>query len=314
MATVGFVSHPDFLKHDTSPSHPERPDRLRAIQARLSATGLIQTIKALAPRQAENSWLEAAHTPEHIKNVQTRCKQGLLQMEDPETLLCPASYDVARLAAGAALVAVDTVMENEADAVFCASRPPGHHCERDQAMGFCLFNTAAIAARYTQREYSIDRVLILDWDVHHGNGTQHILEEDPSVFYVSLHQYPHYPGTGHSSETGIGPGQGATLNVLMDAGSGDDDYLSVFDSQILPAIGSFNPDFIVVSAGFDAHHADPLSATSVTESGFSEMTKRIWSMAKTHANGRLISILEGGYDLEGLSGSVESHLQTLVDA
>lgn len=313
MATVGLVAHEDYQKHDTGQGHPERPDRLKALHAHLSETGLEQDLMAISPRHAEDYWIEKAHTTEHVADVKSRCEQGLTHMADFETMLSPGSYDIARLAVGASFEAVDAVITNQADTVFCAVRPPGHHAEHDRAMGFCLFNTVVIAARYIQETYNLNRVSILDWDVHHGNGTQHILEEDPSIFYFSVHQYPHYPGTGALSETGIGPGEGYTLNAPVPAGTGDEMYLRIFDEMLLPAIETFKPEFVILSAGFDAHQDDPLSHTQVTEAGFAEMTERALSIAHDHAQNRLISVLEGGYDLGGLSRSVEAHLKTLLD-
>lgn len=313
MAAVGFISHPDYLNHDTGLWHPERPDRLRAILQRLGETGLQKDLLAIPPRVAEVAWLKKVHTKEHVANVNARCKQNLPHMGDGETMICPASFEIARLAVGATFGAVDAVMDGRADAVFCAVRPPGHHAECDRAMGFCLFNNVVVAARYIQETCNLKRVVIIDWDVHHGNGTQHILEEDPTVFYFSTHQYPHYPGTGSIQEIGLSPGMGATLNAPMEAGAGDDDYLKAFDELFMPAMERFKPEFIIISAGFDAHEDDPLSATLVTETGFAEMTRHALAIAQTHAGGRLISVLEGGYDLNGLSRSVEAHLRTLME-
>ncbi len=313
MATVGFISHPDYLNHDTGLWHPERPDRLRAILQRLEETGLQKDLLAIPPRAAEAAWLEKIHTKEHVANVRTRCEQNRPHMGDGETMICPASFEIARLAVGAAFGAVDAVMDGRSDAVFCAVRPPGHHAEHDRAMGFCLFNNVVVAARYIQETCNLKRVVIIDWDVHHGNGTQHILEEDPNVFYFSTHQYPHYPGTGSIHEIGLAPGMGTTLNAPMEAGAGDDNYLEAFDERFMPAMERFKPEFVIISAGFDAHEDDPLSATRVTEAGFVEMTRRALAIAHTHAGGRLISVLEGGYDLNGLSCSVEAHLRTLME-
>ena len=313
MATVGMIGHEDYQKHDTGFGHPERPDRLVAIHRHLEKTGLQQELKPIEPRLADIAWLEKAHTAEHVANVQARIERGLTCMEDFETMICPRSFDIARLAVGATFQAADAVMDGQANTVFCAVRPPGHHCERDRAMGFCLFNNVVIAARYIQETHGLERILIVDWDVHHGNGTQHILEEDPTVFYFSLHQYPHYPGTGNINEIGIGLGRGFTLNAPMEMGSGDDQYLRVFDERLLPAMERFRPQFVIVSAGFDAHIRDPLSATRVTENGFADMTRRLLAVAHAHACGRLMSVLEGGYDLDGLSSCVETHLRTLKD-
>lgn len=314
MGTVGLIGHADYLKHDTGAGHPERPERLEAIHDHLRKTSLQEDLLVLEPRYAEVSWLEKAHAPEHVANVQSRCEQGISYMEDFETMICPRSFDIARLAVGATFEAVDAVMHQKADAVFCAVRPPGHHAEYDRAMGFCLFSNVVITARYIQETYGLERIAIIDWDVHHGNGTQHILENDPTVFYFSIHQYPHYPGTGRAEEKGIGSGEGYTLNVPVHAGMGDDTYIRAFDRQLLPAMDRFKPEFVLISAGFDAHIDDPLSATRVTEAGFAEMTRRVISIARDHAGGRLVSVLEGGYDLGALSRSVETHLRTLKDA
>lgn len=313
MATVGLIGHEDYLKHDTGEGHPERPDRLRAIHDHLQQTGLNDDLTKFEPRHADVSWLEKAHKAEHVANVQSRCIRGLSYMEDFETMISPQSFDIARLAVGATFEAVDVVMNQKADTVFCAIRPPGHHAEYDRAMGFCLFSNVVITARYIQETYNLNRIAIIDWDVHHGNGTQHILDRDPSVFYFSIHQYPHYPGTGRAEEKGLGPGEGYTLNVPVPSGSDDAAYLRSFDEKLMPAMDQFKPEFVIISAGFDAHIDDPLSGTRVTENGFAEMTRRLMTVAKTHANNRLISVLEGGYDLGGLSRSVATHIQTLME-
>jgi acetoin utilization deacetylase AcuC-like enzyme len=313
MAVVGLVGHGDYQAHDTGESHPERPERLEAIHARLDETGLRSDLLALEPQLADVSWLERVHLPAHVANVKSRCERGLDYMEDFETMLCPRSFDIARLAVGATFEAVDAVMDRRANSVFCAVRPPGHHAEYDRAMGFCLFGNVVVTARYIQETYLLERVAIVDWDVHHGNGTQHLLDMDPTVHYFSVHQYPHYPGTGRAEERGVGRGLGFTLNVPVAAGTGDADFLRAFDDQWMPAMAAFKPQFVIISAGFDAHIRDPLSATRVTENGFVEMTRRVQSIADDHAEGRLISVLEGGYDLIGLAHSVEAHLKTLLE-
>ena len=313
MPTVSFIGHPDYQAHDTGEGHPERPDRVRAIHKRLEDTGLMSDLLATEPFHVDEDWLTRGHAEAHVKNVKARCSQGAPCMEDYETMLSPGSFDIARLAVGATFKATDQVFAGEADRAFCAVRPPGHHAEHSRAMGFCLFNNVVIAARYAQERHGIERVMILDWDVHHGNGTQHILENDPSVFYFSIHQYPHYPGTGAREEKGHGDGTGATLNAPVIGGTGDDEYLKIFDEELIPAMDAFKPDFVIVSAGFDAHVNDPLSSTRVTENGFAQMTRRALSIAADHSEGRLISVLEGGYDLDGLSRSVEVHLRTLLE-
>lgn len=312
MAKVGLVSHPDYLEHDTGPGHPERPDRLRAILEWLDREGVAQDLEQIAPRHADVTWLEKVHLPEHVANVKGRIGQGLSFMEDWETMICPLTFDIARLAVGATFAAADAVIQGEVGSAFCAVRPPGHHAEREKAMGFCLFNNVAVAARYLQEVHDLERVLILDWDVHHGNGTQHIFEQDPNVFYFSIHQYPHYPWiSGNINEIGTGPGRGANLNAPMEMGAGDEQYLKAFDERLLPAMDRFRPEFVIISAGFDAHIDDPLAGARVTESGFVEMTRRAMAIADDHAGGRLMSVLEGGYDLASLSRSVEVHLRTL---
>ena len=315
MASVGLVSHPDYLKHETAFGHPERPERLRAIQHRLESTGLMGRLTPIEPRHAEEPWLEKVHSPEHVANVKSRCESGQMCMEDLETMICPRSFEVACLAVGGTFAAVDEVMRGGVDTAFCAVRPPGHHAERDRAMGFCLLNNVAVAARYIQEAHGLERVLIIDWDVHHGNGTQHIFERDPTVFYFSLHQYPHYPWySGGIEETGTGPGQGTTMNAPMEAGAGDAEHLKAFDERLNPAVERFQPEFVIISAGFDAHESDPLSSVYVTENGFGEMTRRSLAIARSHAEGRMISVLEGGYDLDGMSRCVETHLQVLLEA
>ena len=314
MPRVGLIAHPDFSQHDTGPGHPERPERLQAIRKRLDETDLRGRLLDVAPRILEADWLEKVHTARHIAEVKRRCERNVRLMDAGDTFICPASFNVGRLAAGAACEAVDVVMNDRADAVFCATRPPGHHAERDRAMGFCLFNNAAVAARYIQSDHRLERILIVDWDVHHGNGTQNIFEEDPTVFYFSTHQYPHYPWfSGSSGETGVGAGKGTNLNAPMPAGAGNEQYLRAFDELLAPAMERFHPEFVIVSAGFDAHVDDPLSGTRVTEAGFAEMTRRVRRIARAYANDRLISVLEGGYDLNGLARCVEYHLSALLE-
>jgi acetoin utilization deacetylase AcuC-like enzyme len=228
--------------------------------------------------------------------------------------MSPGSLSAAYLAAGGALSAVDAIMAGEVEHAFCAVRPPGHHAEAARAMGFCLFNNVAIAARYVQKQYGVSRVLIVDWDVHHGNGTQHSFEQDPSILFFSTHQFPHYPGTGRATERGTGAGEGFTINVPMDAGAGDEEYHAIFVNVLLPAAEAFKPEFVIVSAGFDAHRDDPLASMGVTETGYSDLTDLVAGIAKRHAQGRLLSALEGGYNLTALGASVDAHLTALLAA
>jgi acetoin utilization deacetylase AcuC-like enzyme len=227
--------------------------------------------------------------------------------------VCERSFDVAMLAAGAVLQAVDAVMSGSMVNAFCAVRPPGHHAARSTAMGFCLFNNVAIGARHAQHTYGVQRVAILDWDVHHGNGTQEIFYEDDSVLYASLHQYPSYPGTGGAGEQGRGRGLGATVNCPLPAGSDEAAYLNAFESTIMPALDRFKPELVMISAGFDAHRDDPLAQMRLTEDSFAQFTALVKGCAQTHAGGRIVSVLEGGYHLDALARSVESHLSVLTE-
>jgi acetoin utilization deacetylase AcuC-like enzyme len=313
MGRTGFVYHPAYLEHDMGAGHPESPDRLRAILRQLKYSGTAARLTNIEPRKAEDEWITQVHTPHYVA-VLNRCAptSGRISL-DPDTAMSPGSLTATYLAAGGALAAVDAIMSKHVDHVFCAVRPPGHHAEAGRAMGFCLFNNVAIAARYIQKRYGLERVLIVDWDVHHGNGTQHSFEEDPSVLFFSTHQFPHYPGTGRVTERGKGRGEGFTINVPMDAGEGDDEYRAVFRESLVPAADDFRPEFVAISAGFDAHRDDPLASMGLTEEGYANLTRIVAAIAKRHANGRILSSLEGGYNLTALSKSVDAHLKALLD-
>ncbi len=314
MARTGLVSSPLFRRHLTGPGHPERPARLEAIDRRLQESGLDTRLTPVEARAAEPRLIETIHSASYIRRVEAACARGASILDSPDTGIAPASFETALLAAGAALALVDAVVEGRVDNGFAAIRPPGHHAERDRAMGFCLFNNVAVAARHAQQRHGLGRILVIDWDVHHGNGTQHAFEEDPSVFYASLHQYPHYPGTGAAEEHGRGRGLGFTLNLPLPARSGDGEWLAAFDRHLAPAAAGFRPDLVLVSAGFDAHRLDPLSGTLVSEEGFSALTERVLDIAHTHCGGRLVCLLEGGYHLEALARSVQAHLESLLGA
>ena len=312
MSNTGLIYHPDYLLHDTGGGHPESPVRLKAVVKRLEETGLMKRLTMVhpgPPRPDLSDWITQVHQPGHLSRLERmRPETGIARM-DADTLMSPESYRVALLAVQGTLAAADGIMAGRLTNAFCAVRPPGHHAEADRAMGFCLFNNVAIAARYLQRRYRLSRVMIIDWDVHHGNGTQHIFEDDPTVFYFSLHQFPLYPGTGRADEHGRGAGEGYTLNCPLPPGQGDDEYISVFEKSLRPAIETFRPDFILISAGFDAHRDDPLANMRVTEEGFGEMTRMVKDWARLHCQGRVLSCLEGGYNLDALARSVERHLE-----
>jgi acetoin utilization deacetylase AcuC-like enzyme len=312
MTDLGFIYHPDYLKHDTGPNHPERPQRLESIVRHLLPLPLWKQMSHLLPRPAPLEAVVAVHPEAYVESIRRRCLAGEHVLDSGDTHVCTASFDVAMLAAGAVVLGVDNVMTGKLRSAFCALRPPGHHAETATAMGFCLFNNAAIGARYAQRQYGVERVAILDWDVHHGNGTQEIFYEDDTVFYISLHQYPYYPGTGAANETGIGKGEGYTLNSPMPAGSGWKEYEEAFRLKILPALHKFQPQLLMISAGFDAHKDDPLANIQLTEGSFAKMTRYITDIASTHCNGRIVSLLEGGYNLDALARSVEAHLTSLL--
>lgn len=314
MAQTGLIYHPDYLLHDTGPDHPESPTRLKAIIGRLKEGGLsgrlVETLPG-RPRPDLLDWIGRVHLPSHLANIERfHTDKGVIAI-DSDTLMSSRSHEVALLAVEGMLAGVDGILSGRFRNAFCAVRPPGHHAEADRAMGFCLFNNVAVAARYIQQRHGLARVMIIDWDVHHGNGTQQIFEEDPSIFYISIHQSPLYPGTGREDERGRGAGEGFTVNCPLPPGKGDDEYVAVFDKTVQPAVAAFRPDFILISAGFDAHRDDPLSNMRVTEDGFGEMTRKVLDWAGVHSQGRVLSCLEGGYNLRALAASVERHLEIM---
>ncbi len=299
--------HPVFLEHITPPGHPERPDRLKAIERVLDDEAFAALDRRLAPAGDEAAIL-LAHPPEFLERVRATIPETGIARIDPDTTASPKSWEAALHAIGAANAAVDDVFSGAADNVFVAARPPGHHAEKATAMGFCLFNTAAIAARHAQRRHGAERIAIVDWDVHHGNGTQDIFWDDPSVLYCSTHQMPLYPGTGAASETGAGN----IVNAPLAPDTGSDLFRDAFVSRVLPRIDAFRPDLIVISAGFDAHHRDPLASINLTEDDFDWATGQLLERAGRLSENRLVSLLEGGYDLQGLSFSVAAHIGRLM--
>jgi len=310
MAT-GLLHDPGFLQHDAGPGHPERSERLVHALAALEAEPWYSQLTRLSPAPADAAWIHEVHGADYVERAERACRAGAPFLDSPDVGISARSAEIARLAAGGAMALGDAVIDGRIGNGFALLRPPGHHAEKDTALGFCLFNNIAILARYVQKHHGMDKVLIVDFDVHHGNGTQHTFESDPSVLYVSLHQYPYYPGTGSFSETGTGRGTGATLNCPMPAGAGDLDYQTAFSERILPGIDDFKPDIVLVSAGFDAHRADPLAQVCLSTGMYTWMSERLMEKADQHCGGRLISLLEGGYDLEALAESVVAHVEVL---
>lgn len=309
---TGFVYDDIYLEHKTTEGHPEAPQRLIAIVDRLKAKGLYPQLFKLSPKPVSSEWLTMVHSPEYIQRVRRSCEEGAGYLDSMDVPISPKSYEAALAAVEGVLHAIDAVMQKKVTNAFCAVRPPGHHALKDKAMGFCIFNNIAVGTRYVQKKHSLSRILIVDWDVHHGNGTQAMFYNDPSVLYFGVHQYPFYPGTGSETEKGSGEGLNYNINVPLPAGSGDADYVRVFKEKLEPAAFAFSPDFVLISAGFDAHKDDLLGSMKVTAQGFAELTQIVKAIAEKCCEGRLVSILEGGYHPDGLAASVEAHIQVLT--
>jgi acetoin utilization deacetylase AcuC-like enzyme len=306
--TTRLYSHPVYLEHLTPPGHPERPDRLRAIERVLMEEPFELLDRAEAPHGDEATLLYA-HPESYVERLRAAGPEEGIAIIDGDTVMSPKSWDAALTAIGAANAAVDDVFSGAASNVFVASRPPGHHAEKAAAMGFCLFNNAAIAARHAQKKHGAERVAIIDWDVHHGNGTQDIFWDDPSVLYCSTHQLPLFPGSGRRNETGA---FGNVVNVPLAPDTGSEAFREAFGTRILPRIDDFAPDLIIISAGFDAHHRDPLADINLTEDDFDWATGYVLERAARYCDNRLVSLLEGGYDLHGLAFSVAAHVGRLM--
>jgi acetoin utilization deacetylase AcuC-like enzyme len=312
MRRIGLVLDPVFESHDTGKGHPECAARLARIREVLDERGLPQRCLRVPVVAANDAALLRVHDAGHIRRVDDAFVSGERFLDSMDTAVGADSARIARLAAGSLAALCGEVASARLEGGLAVVRPPGHHAERDLAMGFCLFNNAAVAAAAVRADHGIDRVLIVDWDVHHGNGTQHIFEDDPSVFYYSSHQMPLYPGTGYAAERGTGRGVGTTLNVPLRPGDGDGPFLAGLSEALVPAMEAYRPQFVLVSAGFDAHHADPLGGLRVSTEAFAEATRIVRRIADRHASGRLVSTLEGGYDLDALAASAAIHLETLL--
>ncbi|MBI5343598.1 MAG: histone deacetylase [Deltaproteobacteria bacterium] len=314
MNRVGFVYHPDYLLHAAPFEHPESPARLLAIVEHLASNGLADRMVSLSPGYPDESDILRVHDPDYLRKLEAACRRGDTTLDAEDTYLCRNSYTIALLSAGGAIAGAEAVATGSVRRAFCAVRPPGHHADRTTGMGFCLLNNVAIAARYLQARHGISRVFIVDWDVHHGNGTQAIFLEDPSVFFFSIHEHPSflYPGTGRRWETGKGPGEGTTLNAPMSPGAGDEEYRMAFEQMLRPAVERFRPEIFLVSAGFDAHGDDPLADIHITAEGYRFMTRFVSEMADRYCGGRIVSVLEGGYEISSLVSSVETHVRELL--
>jgi acetoin utilization deacetylase AcuC-like enzyme len=307
--TTLLFHHAAFLEHLTPAGHPERPDRLRALHAALDHEDFAALKRVEAPLAAAEAAV-SCHPASYVESIRRAIPETGITRIDPDTIASPGSWEAALRGVGAAIAAVDAVAAGEAANAFCAIRPPGHHAEAARAMGFCLFNSAAIAARHAQRLHGMERVAIVDFDVHHGNGTQAIFWSDPSVLYASTHQIPLFPGTGSLRETGAGN----IVNAPLAPGDGSEVFKAAFRERVLPAVKDFGPDLILISAGFDAHHRDPLAEINLVEEDFAWATGKLMDLADLSAGGRVVSLLEGGYDLKGLASSAAAHIRQLMTA
>jgi acetoin utilization deacetylase AcuC-like enzyme len=302
MLRTGIVVDARYQDHYTGRNHPERPARIGTL-LKLVEEYQRPGVKRFEPRPATLEEIALVHDPAHIGLVAATAEKNYFAF-DADTPASAQSYATALLATGGLLTVLEAIMTRDVDNGFALVRPPGHHAERNRAMGFCLFNSAAIGAQYLRERFGLKRILVMDWDVHHGNGTQHGFYDDPGILYVSTHQYPYYPGTGAAEEAGQGQGEGYTVNLPIPAGWGDVEYQELFQGVVDPICRQFDPQFVLISAGFDAHTRDPLGGMEVTEAGFAAMARILLRIARDHAQGRCAAILEGGYDLEGLQKSV----------
>lgn len=310
MLKTGIVKDERYMNHDAGLYHPESPQRLEVLYAMLEDPDMVGRFQEVPVRRADKEEILLIHSPEYLNMVAGTEGKDYYSL-DPDTSTSPGSYEAALLASGGLCNAVSMVMSGELDNAFALVRPPGHHAERSLARGFCIFNNVAIAARYAIKYHDLRRILIVDWDLHHGNGTMHSFEDDPSVLYFSTHQYPYYPGTGSVNQIGKGAGEGFTVNVPLSVRHGDGEYVGIFETVLKPVALEYNPELILVSAGFDIHHDDPLGGMLVTPNGFAGLTRSLMEISEMCCEGKIVFTLEGGYDLRGLRESVKAVLKEL---
>lgn len=315
MRRTGFLYDERFLLHKTGPGHPECPERLVVIREAMVRERILEELVPVSASPAKMKWIEKVHSPRYIFKVEEASLLDLGELDTADNQLSPETFETAVLAVGGILNSVDLVMKGEIDNAFCAVRPPGHHAEPNRGLGFCFFNNVAIAAKYLRVQWNVQRVAIIDIDVHHGNGTQKVFEEDPNVLYCSIHEHPSFsfPGSGREFEKGTGPGYGFTINCPVLPGQGDDEYRKKFERIVIPAVDDFQPEAVLISAGFDAHIEDDMSDIQISTNQYSWMTRQILELADRHAGGRLISVLEGGYRMEILPELVVNHVKILLD-
>ena len=310
--TTALVFDPRCKNHETGRGHPECPERVDAVMNGLTEARLLDRLHQLKPHACSDEVIKYCHGENYLDVVKRDVAAGLSQLTTGDTIICDETLEVARLAAGGVLTAVDAVIQGRADNAFCALRPPGHHACPNRGMGFCVFSNIAIGARYAQRKHGVGKVLIVDWDVHHGNGTQDVFYEDDSVFFFSTHQSPWYPGTGARDETGRGKGLGTTLNATFGSGAGHDEIVGAFKDKLVAAAETFQPEMVFISAGFDSRLGDPLGQFRLLDEDFAELTSIMLRVADDYAEGRLVSVLEGGYNLDGLGKACASHVRALA--
>jgi len=309
--STALLLDPIYREHLLGRDHVERPERFDAVVRGLKEAGLLDRTSRVDRRAATMDELRLCHSPEYLEIAEEDVESGRTQLSTGDTEITANSWEIATLASGGVMNAVDTVMTGKARNAFCAIRPPGHHATATRGMGFCLVNHVAIAARYAQRKHGVERVMIVDWDVHHGNGTQDIFYSDPSVFFFSSHQWPLYPGTGRADETGEGAGVGTTMNFPFPAGSGRAQVLGAVETSLVPASDWFRPDLVLISAGFDSRYGDPLGGFTLDDRDFVDLTRAVMGIADKHAGGRVVSLMEGGYSIRGLAAATAAHVGAL---